>query len=309
MSNTTTAVATQQTQSGNSLVPINEIIQAAEIVAKSGLFGVKNKEEAATLMMVAQAEGSHIMTAMREFHVIDGKPSLKADAILARFQKAGGSIEWLERNDKCCKAKFFHPQGGKIEVEWTWEMADKAGFSWSYKKQWNKEANKMVFIYDENKNKIKEYKDNWQKIPRQMLAARVVSEGVRAVCAGCLNGFYTPEEVQDFADKEPLKAEAEVITDAKETPKPEQKQPEIRLNLEGTPPPAQHQAPNLSEYETQAICEFIKSLPDRAKAMNVVKKFCDPKNIRTLSNAQADKLIAELKAEFGVTYDFEWRDF
>jgi len=296
MSNAT-AVATQQTQTGgNSLVPINEIIQAAEIVAKSGLFGVKSKEEAATLMMVAQAEGSHIMTAMREFHVIDGKPSLKADAILARFQKAGGVIEWLERTDKCCKAVFKHPQGGKVEVEWTFEMADKAGFSWSYKKQWSAEKNKMIFVFDGNGNKIKEYKDNWQKIPRQMLAARVVSEGVRAVCSGCLNGFYTPEEVMDFADKEPIKAEAEVIPEAPK-PKPEQKQP--------PPPPANC----ISEQETRNICEFIRDgLGNEAKAISIVKKFCEPKNIGTLSHAQADKLVAELKAEFGITYDVVWGD-
>jgi len=41
-------------------------------------------------------------------------------------------------------------------------------------------------------------KDNWSKYPRQMLRARVLSEGIRATFPGCNTGFYTPEEVQDF---------------------------------------------------------------------------------------------------------------
>ncbi|GBU24040.1 hypothetical protein R83H12_00661 [Fibrobacteria bacterium R8-3-H12] len=132
MSNTAVAAVPQaqgQQMGASSLVPLNDIIQAANIVAKSGLFGVKSPEEAATLMMVAQAEGSHIMTAMREFHVIDGKPSLKADAMLARFQRAGGVINWLTRTDTECEALFRHPQGGELKVKWTRAMADAAGYS------------------------------------------------------------------------------------------------------------------------------------------------------------------------------------
>ena len=41
-------------------------------------------------------------------------------------------------------------------------------------------------------------KDMWKKYPRQMLRARVISEGVRAICPGVTAGFYTPEEVADF---------------------------------------------------------------------------------------------------------------
>jgi hypothetical protein len=41
-------------------------------------------------------------------------------------------------------------------------------------------------------------KDNYKKFPRQMLRARVISEGVRAVYPGVLQGMYTPEEVGEF---------------------------------------------------------------------------------------------------------------
>jgi hypothetical protein len=38
----------------------------------------------------------------------------------------------------------------------------------------------------------------WQRIPAQMLSARVIAEGVRAVCPACLSGMYTNEEVADM---------------------------------------------------------------------------------------------------------------
>jgi hypothetical protein len=41
-------------------------------------------------------------------------------------------------------------------------------------------------------------KDNWKKYPRAMLAARVVSEGVRRVYPACILGHYAVEEVMDF---------------------------------------------------------------------------------------------------------------
>src|SRR5207253_3013162 len=42
-------------------------------------------------------------------------------------------------------------------------------------------------------------KDNWKNYPRQMLTARVISEGIRTVLPGVVAGVYTPEENQDFA--------------------------------------------------------------------------------------------------------------
>lgn len=44
-------------------------------------------------------------------------------------------------------------------------------------------------------------KDTWKQYPRQMLRARVISEGIRTVYPGVAVGVYTPEEVQDFDTK------------------------------------------------------------------------------------------------------------
>jgi hypothetical protein len=152
-------------------LPIIELEAMASHIVKSGLFGMKRQEEAVALMIVAQAEGRHPGTVASEYHIIQGRPALKADAILARFQSAGGKVEWKDYTDTKVSGTFSHPAGGSLYVEWDMERAKAAGLGG---------------------------KDNWKKYPRQMLRARVVSDAVRGVYPAVLQGFYTPEEVQDF---------------------------------------------------------------------------------------------------------------
>jgi len=155
----------------SNLVPLNDIQTMAEVAAKSLMFGFKNQEEAMAIMLLCQAESLHPAVAMRDYHVIQGRPALKADAMLARFQQAGGSVQWKTYTDAEVTGVFSHPQGGSLEVTWTMEHAKRIGLAG---------------------------KDNWNKYGRAMLRARAVSEGIRSVYPGCVVGVYTPEEVADF---------------------------------------------------------------------------------------------------------------
>lgn len=154
------------------LVPYDQVERMANAIAKSGLFGIKTVDQALALMAVAQAEGRHPGSVARDYHIIQGKPSLKADAMLARFQQAGGKVEWKTYTDTNVTAVFSHPNGGTVEVAWTIEMAQRIGLA---------------------------TKDSWKNYPRQMLRARVISEGIRTVYPGVIVGEYTPEEVADFS--------------------------------------------------------------------------------------------------------------
>lgn len=154
-------------------ITVDELKQMAVPMAKSNLFGFKTPEEALSLMLIAQAEGLHPAMAARDYHVIQGKPALKADAMLARFQKAGGSVKWLQYDDEAVIGEFSHAQGGTVSIEWTIAMANTAGLT---------------------KN------PTWQKYKRAMLRSRCISEGIRTVFPGVISGFYTEEEVSSFAD-------------------------------------------------------------------------------------------------------------
>lgn len=172
------------------VIPYSDMERMATVIAQSGLFGVKNPTQALALMLVAQAEGLHPATAARDYHVIQGRPALKADAMLSKFQAAGGKVEWHEYTDKTCAATFCHPAGGKVRIEWTFEMAKSAGLT---------------------------SKDNWKQYPRAMLRARTLSEGIRTVYPGVLSGMYTPEEVRDMGSVEVIETsgpDARVAYDA-----------------------------------------------------------------------------------------------
>ena len=155
----------------SNIVAFNDMQQMAEVAAGSKMFGFKNTQEAMAIMLLCQAENLHPAVAMRDYHVIQNRPTLKADAMLARFQQAGGTVNWKGYTDEKVTGLFSHPAGGTLELSWTLAQAQAIGI-----------ANK----------------DNWKNYPRAMLRARVISEGIRSVFPGCVVGVYTPEEVQDF---------------------------------------------------------------------------------------------------------------
>lgn len=173
----------------SNLVPITDIERMAIAVSKSNLFGCKTPDQAMSLMLLAQAEGVHPARAIQEYHIIEGKPALRADAMLARFQQAGGRVEWTEYTDQRVAGRFSHPQGGSVEIDWDQARAKAAGLL---------------------------NRKNWQSYPRQMLRARCISEGVRTVYPGASSGIYTAEEVQDMAaEAAPVKVVVEDVTPAR----------------------------------------------------------------------------------------------
>ena len=161
----------------SNLVAYSEMEQMATAIAASGLFGMKDKNSVLALMAVAQAEGLHPATAARDFHIIQGRPALKADAMLARFQNAGGKVEWKDYADDKVTGVFSHPNGGNLAVTWTIEQATKIG--------------------------LVKPGSGWQKFPRAMLRSRCISEGIRSVFPGSVTGFYSPDEVENFESTTP----------------------------------------------------------------------------------------------------------
>lgn len=197
------------------LVPINEIKDMAAQVCKSGLFGLPTPEAAFTLMMICQSEGIHPIQAVKRFHIIKGKPSMRADAMLAEFQRLGGRVKWIKRTDSEVVALFSHPQG-EAEITWTIEMAKAAGLT---------------------------INDTWRKYPRQMLTARTVSEGIRTVLPAVVTGIYTPEEISDFADepkaahtRKPKEAVSEAPTSEPIAPKSEAPAPTLYEKIKNQTP-------------------------------------------------------------------------
>lgn len=152
-------------------ITLRDKTQMAEQLVKSGLFGLKDASQALALMALCESEGMHPAQSIRDYHIVQGRPAMKADAMLVRFQKAGGFVNWTTYTDEKVVGIFTHPQGGSVTIDWSIDRAKRIGL-----------ANK----------------DNWKNYPRNMLRARCISEGVRAVYPGIAVGVYTVEEVQDM---------------------------------------------------------------------------------------------------------------
>lgn len=167
----------------SNLIPLNDIEKMAKAITASKLFGVKDVDQAIALMLIAQAEGMHPALAARDYHVIQGRPSLKADSMMARFQSAGGKVEWSEYTNESVIGTFSHPAGGSVTIQWTMKMARDIGLAG---------------------------KDNWKNYPRAMLRSRCISEGIRTVYPGCIANTYSDEETEDF---KPIKVESATVKD------------------------------------------------------------------------------------------------
>jgi len=153
----------------SNIVPYNEMRQMADAMAKSKLFGMKSPDEVIALMLVAQANGQHPAAAARDYDIIQGRPSKKAEAMLRDFIAAGGSVQWHRLDNDCAEATFSHPHGGTVRIDWDMRRAKEAGLGG---------------------------KEMYRKFPRQMLRSRCISEGVRTVYPVATGGMYAPEEVE-----------------------------------------------------------------------------------------------------------------
>lgn len=241
---------------GNELVlhGVNDLKVMADAIAKSGLFSIKTAEQGIALMLIAQAEGLHPAVAARDYDIIQGRPALKARAMMARFQQSGGKVEWIERTDEAAEALFSHPNSPKpVSIRWDMARAQKAGLG---------------------------SKDNWRKFSRQMLSARVISEGVTACYPAATSGLYVPEEVADFEDHQTIKAskvdkpaksakieepktvEAEIVEPVhveqiKESPQPELLKQEVKP-IEEKPKTQPKQKNNVAEELASIRANVIK---------------------------------------------------
>lgn len=163
-------------QAGHVYYPIEALERMAQAIAKSQLFGMKSPEQALALMLTAQAEGQHPATITQDYDIVQGRPARKTHSVLARFQQAGGTVQWHDLTEQKACATFSHRSGGSLKIEWTMAMAEKAKLT---------------------------SKDNWKNYPRAMLRARCIAEGVRAVFPGAIGGMLVAEEAQDITGDVP----------------------------------------------------------------------------------------------------------
>jgi hypothetical protein len=153
-----------------------------EAIAKSRMFGCENVEQGKVFAWECFSRKCSPLSLTETYHVIDGKLSMRADAMLARFIEQGGRHAILERTPNRAAVQLFQ-DGESQEFAFTWEEAQaESGLT-------------------TGKNGVK---TNWSTPRRrmQMLWARVVSDGVRAMAPQVCSGKYTPEDFGHSVDNQ-----------------------------------------------------------------------------------------------------------
>ena len=176
----------------------SDMQQMAKVAAHSQMFGRMTEPQILMLMMISHAEGLHPVQALMIYDIVEGKPDVKPAAALARFQKAGGVVDWLVTNSNECSAKFTHfqtcPKG--VVVTWTMEDAKRAQLAG---------------------------KNNWKQYPEDCLVAKVSKRGPKRALPGVLNGVYDVDDFQQYdVDGEPEQPARSKLLDALRAKKADQ---------------------------------------------------------------------------------------
>lgn len=172
--------------------PMQAVRELGDALAAAQFLGCSNKEQGRIMAWECLVNRISPLSVTASYHIIHGKLSMKSDAMLARFNAAGGTH----------KIKSRTADLAEIEVTYNGET-NVFSLSWDELKQeptpYNgKEADIVANLLKGAQPALKP-KYATPRSRMQMMWARVVSDAIRAVFPQVNSGVYTPEETEDFA--------------------------------------------------------------------------------------------------------------
>ena len=117
----------------NNQLPISslaDITALGKMIAASGMFGIKNDDAGAIAAATCFQQNITLLDFARTYHIIEGRPTMKADAMAAEFRKRGGKYKVIERSVSLAKAEFEF-EGQCCNFEFSIKQAQDAGFCYS----------------------------------------------------------------------------------------------------------------------------------------------------------------------------------
>lgn len=157
-----------------------DTLQLGEVLVASGFLpkAIRTKEQAATVILKGKELSLPPMQALSSIAVIDGKPTLSAELMVALVQRAGHTLRVVETSSERAVVDGIRREDPEhtSRIEWSMEDARRAGVT---------------------------NKDPWKKYPDAMLRARAISALCRFAFADVLAGCsYVPEELGADVDSE-----------------------------------------------------------------------------------------------------------
>lgn len=170
------ALVRQPQYRNSGLIPFGEewsaMQQMAEVLAKSGFLpeALDTANKVLTVLLCGRELGIPPMQAIRGIHVVQGRPSLSAELMLAlAYQNIPGfKFKVLASNEQLCRVSGQRPGADEVQMGFSIGDAQRAGLTLGA---------------------------NWKKYPQAMLRARATSALLRVVAPDAIRGIYTPEEL------------------------------------------------------------------------------------------------------------------
>jgi hypothetical protein len=278
--------------------PLAAIKTLGEAFKTSPMLGLTTPGDGVVLAMTCMADGITPLDFIRKYHIIEGRPSMRADAMTAEFRRRGGKVRWLQLGDK-----------GVAEAEFEFEgQTLRASFSLD-------DARKLLGKGKDGKDRIDKAGGNWEKDPGAMLRARLTSKIIRIMAPEIVAGVYTPEEVADFADDLQVKPAAarKAVADKRQAEVAEAvaavspaqvatAEPVIEVEFEAAPQPAPApvEAPPISEVPNAIDDpEALATNEDFRTLLAVASKLQSPNDSSRGYNAE--EVLTGLKKACNVT--------
>ncbi len=166
-----------------------------EVIAKSGLApkSVSTPEKILTIALKGRELNLPPMQSLSHIHIIEGRPALSAELMVALVQRAGHKLRVLETTSERCVVEGVRTDDPEYiaRTEFTLDDAGRAGLLG---------------------------KPAWKHYPAAMLRARAISSLCRFAFADVISGCsYTPEELGAEVDEEGQVIEADPVVVEGET--------------------------------------------------------------------------------------------
>lgn len=257
-----TTAMTEQRQPAFSLTPqsLDEALKFAEMLSKSSIVPKDYQGNAGNVLVAVQwgmEIGLQPLQAMQNIAVINGRPSIWGDAMLA-IVRGSGLLEFIreEPTDEGCTCTI--KRKGEDPVARTFTMADaqKAGL-----------ANKQ---------------EPWTQYPKRMMQMRARAYALRDVFPDVLRGVEIAEEARDMPVPEKDMGPADVVDGPKAATKTETLKNRIA---------AKKPAPAITLQEVTTVLENAVSEDDLKKAADMAARLAVPEE-----KEQARKIYSEKKS-------------
>lgn len=190
---------------------IQHKLRMANVMAKSGLLpkGLDTPQKVFIALQMGHELGLRPMVAVNNIAVVNGKPSLSTDLVVAIVRQ--------------------HPEYAGMKIE---QAADHAKVTFKRKHNDSDEEFSATFTLEDAKKAGLMSKDNWQKYPTRMMKHRATAFAARDAFPDAIAGMYTAEEMDTIEGEvvqEPINQIFDMIVSAIEKESDPQKKKDTAL--------------------------------------------------------------------------------